>query len=498
LATQPALRQAVSIQGQNYLFFTPANDAEFSAILELTRAVHGEGAAALSQALDQGLPGMVRSDWYGIATLDSRCAAGRILSTLCRIPGTWTCSDADQTVSLPIAELGLVATAEDARCRGLSSWLMHRFMEDSRQAGFVLSAIQGIPYYYRRFGFEYAVPLMTKIVLAPCQASVGVDNTGPGQASVGVDSTGPGQASVGVDSIGPGQAPGTADNAGRGYTIPCSRPATAADIPILAEWFKRTSASLGIRADRSVEHWDFLMGSAQLSPETAIDRRIILDDAGRPVGMLGFQRDCFGPTLAIAEASIELADQTARPGDILALAETLRQAEDLPEVTVLLPYSHPVAQAAITLGGTVHREYAWQVQLLDYAAFFRIMGPVFEARLRRSRFNKKPQRLRLDLYGRGFTFDWTGDRLTVRLDAGPDAAPDSGITVTAAAADGAALLSDIPASSLPPELLGPLVLGYRSWRELGHCRRDIRVLKDHESLLDVLFPVLDSFIYPLF
>ena len=468
------MREHVQINNKPYIFFTPENDGQFETILNLTRAIHGEGAVALCRSLDAGLPGMCRDDWYGLAGPedwpDGKPAPERVLSTLCRIPTAWTCSDAGAEVCLPSAELGMVASAEDARGLGLSTWLMKRFQADSIKAGFPLSTIQGIPYYYRRFGYEYAVPLIPKIVLHPGQHVVldGVQNM--------------------------------------------ARKAHEADIPLLSSWFHEISSALGVRADRSHEHWQYLMDKAQSSFETAVDRWILLDQAGKPAGWLGFQRECFGPTLAIAEASLPDAGKGWSVEAMLALAESIRAAEGLPHITVLLPRSHPVAALTAELGGELCPEYAWQVALLDRSAFVGLLRPILEARLIKSGWQGRTKRLVLDLYAGSLQFDWDGRKLEIIHRSGKSASEASGEAGPSTdqspekpghqpgvqpAAD-MDTMTDTPVSSFPPELLGPLVLGYRNWQELGHCRRDVRIRPDDWLFMDVLFPVMDSFIYPLF
>lgn len=476
------MREHVQVNSKPYIFFTPENDDQFEAILDLTRAIHGEGAVALCRSLDAGLPGMCRDDWYGLVQPDlwpdSKPAPERVLSTLCRIPTNWTCRDAGAEVCLPSAELGMVASAEDARGLGLSTWLMKRFQADAIKAGFPLSTIQGIPYFYRRFGYEYAVPLIPKILLQPGQAVIR-DETMTGFPQ--------GEVVAGLHE--PARIAG--HMAPPGEVCKATRKVKEADIPLLSAWFNDASRELGISADRSFDHWQYLVGKSRISFETAVDRRILQDQAGKPAGWLGFQRDCFGPTLAIAEASLPDSGTGWSAKAMLAFAESLRAEEGLPHITVLLPRSHPLAVEAAGLGGQLCQEYAWQVALLDQHAFFSLLRPVIEARLRQSGWQGTARRLRLDLYAGGLCFDWDGERLEITMISGP--AVEKGQQE-----ESIDTMPETPESSFPPELLGPLVLGYRSWQELGHCRRDVRIRPEDRSFMDALFPVMESFIYPLF
>jgi predicted N-acetyltransferase YhbS len=80
---------------------------------------------------------------------------GRVVAGLCLIPQTWSVGG----IPLKVAELGCVATLREYRNRGLQRKLMdeyHRRVADQR---YDLSVIEGIPFFYRQFGYEYALPL---------------------------------------------------------------------------------------------------------------------------------------------------------------------------------------------------------------------------------------------------------------------------------------------------------------------------------------------------
>ena len=58
-----------------------------------------------------------------------------------------------------MAEMGLVASDPEYRKRGLQRILNNEFDKRIREDGYHLTAIEGIPYFYRQFGYEYSVPL---------------------------------------------------------------------------------------------------------------------------------------------------------------------------------------------------------------------------------------------------------------------------------------------------------------------------------------------------
>ena len=68
---------------------------------------------------------------------------------------------------IPVGEMSLVGTAEPYRRRGLVRAQVHQFKRRLAARGCLLSLIQGIPYYYRQFGYTYALPLEGGLIVNP-------------------------------------------------------------------------------------------------------------------------------------------------------------------------------------------------------------------------------------------------------------------------------------------------------------------------------------------
>ena len=81
---------------------------------------------------------------------DDRTA--EIVSTICLIP--WNCMV--EEVQLDVAMLEMVATHPAYRQRGLVRTQIQRFHQVIAERKFDLSIIEGIPYYYRQYGYAYA------------------------------------------------------------------------------------------------------------------------------------------------------------------------------------------------------------------------------------------------------------------------------------------------------------------------------------------------------
>jgi predicted N-acetyltransferase YhbS len=64
-------------------------------------------------------------------------------------------------VAIPAGQIELVATDAAYEGRGLASSLVGWAHERSRRRGHLLQVMIGIPYFYRRFGYEYVQPMPT-------------------------------------------------------------------------------------------------------------------------------------------------------------------------------------------------------------------------------------------------------------------------------------------------------------------------------------------------
>ena len=119
--------------------------------LELMRAVFGvdDGVDTLVEKLISKHPQMTLRDHF---TVKQR---GRIVASLNLIPLKWSLDG----VTLKVAEMGCVATHPDHREKGLQRILNAEFDRILAEEGYDLAAIEGIPYFYRQFGYEYALPL---------------------------------------------------------------------------------------------------------------------------------------------------------------------------------------------------------------------------------------------------------------------------------------------------------------------------------------------------
>lgn len=288
---------------------------------------------------------------------------GRVVAALCQIP--WRLQYAG--VALPSAELGVVGTLEEYRGRGLQRALVARFDELLAEGGFLLTQIQGIPYFYRQFGYEYAVPLeawgRVDLHLVPA-------------------------------------AP--ADSAPAAM-----RPAAAADIPALAALYDGAGAALGLGALRDEAVWRYLLGPAT-AMATGAETWVIEWPGGAPAGYFRTFFQGFGEGLICGECSELGADEALAA---LRWLKALAVERGKPYIRLNLPARSALARLGLALGGHDGGAYAWQFRIPDPAAFLRAIAPALERRLAASPYAGLTQVLRVNLYRGGLALHFEAGRL---------------------------------------------------------------------------------------
>lgn len=305
-----------------------AGPADVARVAAFDAMIHGPDSAPTWSAWMTLHPHANPEGWLFIAEE----ADDRVVASLCLLP--WRLHYAG--IELRAAEMGVVGTLEEYRGRGLQRVLNARFDELIRIGGFDLSHIQGIPYFYRQFGYEYALPLE-----AWWRAEIHM-----------------------LPAVSPAS----------GHTC---RPATPDDIHDLVRFYDVAAHALDVAALRDEAIWRYLLGTA-LATETAAETWMTLDPSGAPVGYFRIARQGFGEGLIVAEAALPDPDAA-----LAALAEIRRLALERgkPFVRLNLPADSPLVRVARSLGCYDGGAYAWQIRLPDPPALLRKLAPAFEARL---------------------------------------------------------------------------------------------------------------------
>lgn len=419
-------RQIMRDLGNGLLLKSVSTPGEIERLAAFNLHIHGQGLDTMTNHLIYHHPHTKPDEWLFVED----AASGEVVSSLCLIPWTWRYAG----VNLRAGEMGIVGTLEAYRRRGLVRCLVEQFKTLLDEGEFDVSHIQGIPYYYRQFGYEYAIPLEGGMHLE-------------------------------LRHI-PDDVPESAQP----FVL---RRATGDDIPVLCRLYDKNTGDLDVYAVRDETVWRYLL---DYSPQTemASEFWLVEDPTGGPVGYCCIQLNGFGTGLNVSEAS-----RLSHPAAMAVLHRFKRIAveREKPYIRLYVQPEHVLLKTGQAWGGVEKGRYAWQIHLPDVGRLLRNIGPVLEQRIARSALAGMTETVRLNFFRTAYDlrFD-AGELVAVE---GPHHEPGSAIEI-------------------PPLLFAPLVLGYHSREELDATYPDFAVWGQWQVIIDVLFPKLRSYIYTMY
>jgi predicted acetyltransferase len=278
-----------------------------------------------------------------------------IVSSTCLIP--WALRFAG--VDLRAAQFEMVLTRPDYRGRGLVRAQIEHFERVVRTRGFDFSFIWGIPYYYRQFGYAYAIEGAT------------------------------------VESLPVRRIPG--NQSGENLSVRL-RPAGLADIPCLMDLYGRAAADLDLAPMRNSEYWSYLLEAAR-HPIEMVERA----ETGDVVGYAVISRR----DKAVSVLENSLPDAVTA----LALLKTLT-AQASEQVQISWPGNTPLVALARQLGSQTIRGGQWLLRIPQMASLLNKLRIVFERRLVDSAWHDLSTEIKLNLFREAFCLRFKHGKLT--------------------------------------------------------------------------------------
>jgi GNAT superfamily N-acetyltransferase len=375
---------------------------------------------------------------------DTRRVEHKIVACTCFWSQAWEY----EGIHIGLGRPELVATDPAYRNRGLVRALFEEIHARSEAQGDLAQGITGISYFYRQFGYEYALNLggrsVTNVSLIP-------------------------------------QA--------KEHEPYLLRDATEADIPFILGLYDRrrresiVSSPIEERWLRyHLEMWNVIETDDNWHVQLLIDR------AGTAMGFLftpvvrwGRQTEVYA-----LEVTPETNWQAVLPSILRAVAAQGQQLHAKPgvrplsEISFNLGVTHPVyAVLGSALIIRQHAPYAWYVRVPDVPRFLRHIAPVLERRLAVSPLGRYSGELRITLYRGGLHLVFEDGRLQL---VEPWRSPAYGGNEDA---------------GFPPLVFLQLLFGYRSLDDLRSAFPDVRVKDEAELLLKTLFPMKPSWVFPI-
>jgi hypothetical protein len=366
--------------------------------------------------------------------------------------GLMSLTVAYEDIRFAVGRPEIVASHPEYRNRGLIRAVFELIHARSAARGDLAQGITGIPYYYRQFGYEYALDL------------------GGGRT-------------VPLTAI----AKAKEDEA-ETYTL---RPAPIDDLPRIAALYEREQrhASIATVADRS--YWRWMFEGQRDEAGEGWKPQMIVDASGQTAGYVLPRRLRWGERLGISGLAVEpdVSLAAALPGVLrglqayaLAAASWISDKEPPPANALYfhLGASHPVYDLlASALVSRVHSPYAWYVRVPDLPAFVRHAAPVLERRLAGSSLANYSGELKCDFYRGGLRLAFEDGRLAAAEDWRAQVWGERGN------------------AGFPPLVFLQLLFGRRSYAELRQAYDDVWANDETEPLVEALFPPRTAYVLPL-
>ncbi|NOH00789.1 MAG: GNAT family N-acetyltransferase [Chloroflexi bacterium] len=380
----------------------------------------------------------------GDFTIVEETASGRIVSTLCLIPQTWTYEGVEFGVGRP----ELVCTLPEFRKRGLVRVQMEEVHQWSEKRGHLAQVITGIPYFYRQFGYDMALNYVGR--------------------------------HFGFEP----HVPALKDGETEKYLI---RPAQDSDADFILRVYEANEKRYAISCRRTPEHIRYEMSGQSSDNINHFDVMMIEDANGKPLGFFKHAAELWFEGLYCTYFGL---DKGASWLDVSpAVARYLwkkggeyaeRDSQKRTSFGFNLGEGHPVYEALEDKLPAARKPYAYYVRVPDLPAFLSRIQPALEQRLADSIATGYTGELKINFYREGLRMVFERGLIAVvepmKISVG--------------------LETD---AAFPDLTFLHLVFGHRSLDELRHAFADC-YWTNHPArvLLNILFPKRPSNVFPVY
>ncbi|MBN1991687.1 MAG: GNAT family N-acetyltransferase [Anaerolineae bacterium] len=365
--------------------------------------------------------------------------AHKIVSATCLIPQIWHYHG----IPFKMGQPELVGTDPAYRRRGLARHVFEAIHTLSDAYGHQVQGITGIPWFYRQFGYEYAL------------------NLGGGR------------------NLPVSRVPELKEDETEPYRV---RPATEADIPTLIRLYQRCAVDKLVTVPMDETRWLY-----ELRHRHFMGRVNCLTNADNDVvGTYSYSAELWGSrvetwALAVAEGislrtvlpTVARALKAHGEARLAALNENNKDGPKREFTTIRfgLGADHPAYEAFDAQLDKLQNPYGWYIRVPDVPGFMRHIAPALEKRLADSVMSGYSGELKITFYRGGLRLVFEQGRLAV-AEAWRQPADEK----------------ERAGAGFPPLVFLKLLFGYRSLAELRNAYPDCWAEEEPALLLNALFP----------
>ncbi len=377
-------------------------------------------------------------------TIVEETSTGRIVSTLCSIPQTWTFDGIEFGVGRP----ELVCTLPEFRRRGLVRTQMEEVHKWGDERGELVQVITGIPNYYRQFGYDMALNI--------------------GGRRYGFEP----------------QVPALKNGAIEPFLI---RRAEEKDIDFVLQLYTETQKRFAISCKRTPENFRYEIDGQSIDNINHFELMVIEVEEGGRVGyflhtnmLWGGGVYAIGYELIKGVSWLDVSPSVVRYLWQKGAEYAGRDSQPRTTFGFGLGEDHPVYEALEDRLPAQRKPYAYYVRVPDVPAFLRKVRPALEKRLAESVMAGHTGELKLSFYRNGVRMVFEHGKIV--------------IIESLQVVDGVSMDAGFPDLTFLH-----LLFGHRSLDELRHAFTDCYwENQTGRVLLNALFPKRISDVYPIY
>ncbi|MFW9794807.1 MAG: GNAT family N-acetyltransferase [Candidatus Thorarchaeota archaeon] len=363
--------------------------------------------------------------------------SGMIVSSLNAIPSIWNY----ESIPLRNLELGWVGTFKEHRRKGLIRALYEHFEQLLLEGEYDISTIQGIPYYYRQFGYDFVIPMDRTLWMSTEQIPPINEKEPPKYMEITV------------------------------------RDADNKDLKELMKLHNEGNRRLQVHIDRSKEVWKI---QEELKKYYESDfHTYVFEDKKTVIGYIRLvvhkeSTGLYGSNMRVIESSFRTYHGVMRA---LQLIKQQAVKHEFQRIGVVGPSTNNLLRIVYDLGGRIFGEWKHQLRVPDILRLLRRIVPVLEDRLIGSMFEGLTRDLTINTFRDCYLLKFVDGRIESISDIGMQEVDESRGFRT------------------PPNDLVRLIFGVYDIDEIQNNNIDFIVRWDLKTLVSTLFPKGESCIY---